>query len=157
MLITGIIGQDDKEKTANIINSILHNSQKRISILDSKNLSSLNAKQVKSYLAELERNNIDILILKIDLTDIMSEIYDFLRFDIIVFTDKADEINGEMEQNYLELMKRAFSLLNEKGIAIVNADDNDLSKFFKDIKHYIVTYGFNLKASMTTSSIGDLV
>jgi len=53
-----------------------------------------------------------------------------LRFDIIVFTDKADEINGEIEQ---------------------------YSHFFKDIKHYIVTYGFNLKASMTTSSIGDLV
>jgi len=57
----------------------------------------------------------------------------------------------------MDLMKRAFSLLKEKGIAIVNADDNELNKFFKDIKHYIVTYGFNLKASMTTSSIGDLV
>ena len=77
MLITGIIGQDDKEKTASIINSILNNSQKRVSILESKNLSSLNTKQAKSYMAELERNNIDILILKVDLTDIISEIYDF--------------------------------------------------------------------------------
>lgn len=157
MLITGIIGQDDKEKTAGIISSILQNSEKRISILDSKNLSSLNVKQVKSYLAELEKNNIDILILKVDLSDIKSEIYDFLRFDIIVFTDKADEISGHDNQLHMELMRKAFSLLNEKGIAIVNADDNNLSQFFQGIKHYIVTYGFNLKASITTSSIGDLV
>jgi ribonuclease HII len=157
VLITAIVGQNDKEKTANVINSILHNSKKRISIVDSKNLSGLDGKRLKSYLAELERNNTDILILKLDLTDVSKEIYDYLRFDIIVFTDKADEINGEIEQNYMDLMKRAFSLLKEKGIAIVNADDNELNKFFKDIKHYIVTYGFNLKASMTTSSIGDLV
>jgi len=49
-------------------------------------------------LAELEKNNTDILILKLDLTDVSKEIYDYLRFDIIVFTDKADEINGEIEQ-----------------------------------------------------------
>ncbi|HOM01714.1 MAG TPA: Mur ligase family protein [Acetivibrio sp.] len=157
MLITAIVGQNDKEKTANIINSILHNSKKRISIVDSKNLSGLDEKRIKGYLAELERNKTDILILKLDLSEVSKEIYDYLRFDIIVFTDKADEINGEMEQNYMDLMKKAFSLLKEKGIAIVNADDNELNKFFKDIKHYIVTYGFNLKASMTTSSIGDLV
>lgn len=157
MLITGIVGQNDKEKTANIINSILHNSKKRISIVDSKNLSGLDGKRVKGYLSELEKNNTDILILKLDLSEISEEIYDYLRFDIIVFTDKADEINGENELNYMELVRRAFSLLNEKGIAIVNADDNDLNGFFKDIKHYIVTYGFNPKASMTTSSIGDLM
>lgn len=157
MLIAGIVGQNDKEKTANIINSILHNSRKRISIVDSKNLSSLDMKRIKSYLAELGKNNIDILILKVDLSDIRKEIFDYLRFDIIVFTDKADEISEENDHLYMELMRKAFSLLNEKGIAIVNADDNELNRFFQGIKHYIVTYGFNLKASMTTSSIGDLM
>jgi len=34
---------NDKEKTANVINSILHNSKKRISIVDSKNLSAWTA------------------------------------------------------------------------------------------------------------------
>jgi len=33
----------------------------------------------------------------------------------------------------MDLMKRAFSLLKEKGIAIVNADDNELNKFFKTL------------------------
>ena len=48
-------------------------------------------------------------------------------------------------------------IISEKGVAIVNSDDNDLSSFLSGIKHYIVTYGFNLKASITTSSVGDFM
>ncbi len=155
MLIAGIIGKHDKERTASLINSIAQNSHKKISTLNSKDLTCLDVETLKDYLLQLERNNIDIFILKLDLPDISEDIYDYLRFDIIVFTDKADEINGDGTKVHVELMRKAFSLLNENGIAIINADDNDLTEFFRGIKHYTVTYGFNLKASVTTSSIGD--
>jgi len=114
VLITAIVGQMTKKKLQMSLIPYYTIQRSEISIVDSKNLSGLDGKRLKSYLAELEKNNTDILILKLDLTDVSKEIYDYLRFDIIVFTDKADEINGEIEQNYMDLMKRAFSLLKEK-------------------------------------------
>ncbi|TYQ15635.1 UNVERIFIED_CONTAM: UDP-N-acetylmuramyl tripeptide synthase [Acetivibrio alkalicellulosi] len=157
MLIAGIIGQNNKEKTSNLINHILTSSKKRVSIVDSKNLSNFDPKRIKDYLNELEKNNIDVLILKVDIGNILKDIFYNFKFDIIIFTDKADEIDEDNIESYRETIKKAFSLLNEKGVAIVNSDDNDLSSFLNGIKNYIVTYGFNLKASITTSSIGDLM
>ena len=155
MLIAGIIGQNNKEKTSDLINYIFSNSKKRVSIVDSKNLSNLDAKKIKSYFNELEKNNIDVVILKIDIRDLLKKVFYNFKFDVIIFTDKADEIDEDKVENYKKIMKKTFSLLNEKGIAIVNSDDNDLSSFLSGIKHYIVTYGFSLKASITTSSVGD--
>lgn len=155
MLIAGIIGQNNKEKTANLINQIFLSSKKRISIVDSKNLSNLDVKKIKSYFNELERSGIDVVILKIDIKNLSKEVFYNFKFDVIIFTDKADEVDEEKNENYKKIMKKTFSLLNEKGIAILNSDDNDLSSFLSGINHYIITYGFNLKASITTSSVGD--
>ncbi|OPZ88411.1 MAG: Mur ligase middle domain protein [Firmicutes bacterium ADurb.Bin419] len=157
MLIAGIFGRSNKESTANLINSIFSASKKRFSIIDSKILINLDQKRFKAYLNELLKNNTDILILKVDVFDLDREIFDCLKFDIIIFTDKADDLKESESDEYKESMRKAFSLLDEKGIAIVNADDNELSNFLNGIKHYIITYGFNLKASITTSSVGDLV
>lgn len=157
MLIAGIISQSNKESTANLINSIFSASKKRFSIVDSKSLSNLDSKRFKAYLSELLKNNTDILILKVNISDLDKEIFDYLKFDIIIFTDKADDFKESISDAYKESMRKAFSLLDEKGIAIVNADDNELTNFLNGIKHYIITYGFNLKASLTTSSVGDLV
>lgn len=157
MLIAGIISQSDKESTANLINSIFSASKKRFSIVDSKSLTNLDNKRFKAYLNELLRNNTDILILKVNIFDLDNDIFDCLKFDIIIFNDKADDFKEANSDVYKEFMRKAFSLLDEKGIAIVNADDNELTNFLNGIKHYIITYGFNLKASITTSSVGDLV
>ena len=157
MLIAGIISQSNKESTANLINSIFSASKKRFSIVDSKSLANIDVKRFKAYLAELLKNNTDILILKVNIFDLDKEIFNYLKFDIIIFTDKADDFKESNSDAYKEGMKRAFALLDEKGIAIVNADDNELTNFLNGIKHYIITYGFNLKASITTSSVGDLV
>jgi UDP-N-acetylmuramyl tripeptide synthase len=157
VLIAGIISQSDKESTANLINSIFSASKKRFSIVDSKSLTNLDSKRFKAYLNELLKNDTDILILKVNIFDLDKDIFDYLKFDIIIFNDKADDFKESSSDTYKEFMRKAFSLLDEKGIAIVNADDNELTNFLNGIKHYIITYGFNLKASITTSSVGDLV
>jgi UDP-N-acetylmuramate-alanine ligase len=54
-------------------------------------------------------------------------------------------------------MRKIFLLLDEKGTAIVNVDESELIQFLQGMKHYIVTFGFNSKASITTSSIGDFL
>jgi len=157
LLIAGIIGQNNKDKISRLIHRIFSNSNKRISIVDSKNLSNFDAKRIKDYFNELEKNNVDIAILKIDFKDLLKEIFYNIKFDVIIFTDKADEFDEDKIETYRKIMKKTFSLLNENGVAIVNSDDNDLSSFLSGIKHYIVTYGFNLKASITTSSVGDFM
>lgn len=157
VLITGIVGQKDKGKTANLINSILAGAKKKISIIDLKNLSNLDSTRVKRYLDELRGNNTEILIIKIDFEDLYVGFLECICFDIIIFTDKADDINKNNIDNFRESMHKAFSMLKENGIAIVNSDDNEFIHFLEGIKHYIITYGFNLKASITASSIGDLV
>lgn len=157
VLIAGIIGQSNKESTANLINSIFSASKKRFSIVDSKTLINLDVKRFKAYLSELLKNNTDILILKINIFDIDKEIFNYIKFDIIIFTDKADDFSTNISDVYKEAMRKAFSLLDDKGVAIVNADDTELTNFLNGIKHYIITYGFNLKASITTSSVGDMV
>lgn len=157
MLIAGIIGREKSLETANLINSILSSTGKKTSIVDSKDLTGLDARLLKGYINELERNNVDILLLKLNITGLEKEIFDNLHFDIMIYNDKADDLKGVNVDDYTGLMRKVFSLLDEKGTAIVNADHSELIRFLQGIKRYVVTYGFNPKASITASSIGDAV
>jgi UDP-N-acetylmuramyl tripeptide synthase len=155
MLISGIIYNDYTCKTADLVNSFFATTGKMISIVDFKNLKELDSMRIKSYINELQKNNIEILILKIDIFDIKADIFGYLRFDIIIISDKPENLNKINMDIYKDIMNKVFSLLDEKGTAIVNVDDKELLQVLQGIKHNIVTYGFNSKASMTTSSVGD--
>ncbi len=155
MIIAGIIDQDEKMGTINLINSIFYPAGKKVNIIDSSSLTHLDYFRMKSYLNELERNKTDILMLKINLLDAYKENFGFLHFDVMVFADKADDLKEISNDNFSELMRKLFSLMDEKGIVIVNADDGEIIKFLHGLKYYTITYGFNSKASITTSSIGD--
>ena len=158
MVITGIVGHDGKVQTANLISSILSSKGKKVSVVDSKIISEMDFRTVKDYVYELEKNNVDILVLKMNIVDVDKVIFDYLHFDFIIYTGKPDSLNEYESNNYSFLVKKMFSLLNEKGIAIVNIDENDSKQFLKDINKYCtVTYGFNSKANITTSSVGDNV
>ena len=102
------------------------------------------------------KNNIDILILKIDIPEIDKFLPDDIRFDILLYTDRADSFKSS-KRAYSDSLKKVFSFMADKGIAIVNVDDSDLIKLLEGLKHRFITYGFNTKACVTTSSIGDTV
>lgn len=155
MLLAGIVVQDDECRTANLVHSILSSTGRKVSIVDSKSLDGLDFQRVRNYIAELDRNNTDVLLFKIDIRDAGKEVFDNLHFDVMICADKADDLRGMEEEAYLKQMRRIFSLLEEKGIAIVNVDDGELIWFLQGMKYYVVTYGFNSKASVTTSSVGD--
>jgi UDP-N-acetylmuramyl tripeptide synthase len=142
MLIAGIIGSEGKLQTANLINSFLTSTGKRISIVDTKNLLGYDYKRIKAYLHELDKNNTDILLLKMNMEDTDLFLSNDMHFDIMIYTDKVEDIP-------------VFSLMADKGVAIVNVDDSDLISLLQGMKHHFVTYGFSTKASITTSSIGD--
>lgn len=155
MLIAGITGCDDKSNTTNLINSIFAKSGKKVSIVDSKILSGLDSRLIKSYINELEKNNIEILILKVNFDDIDNKAFEHIHFDTIVYNESHDGMNERDMENYTALMRRVFSFLDEKGTAIINVDRGELVQFLQGLNRHVVTYGFNPKASITASSTGD--
>jgi UDP-N-acetylmuramyl tripeptide synthase len=155
MLIAGIIGHDSRVQTANLISYILSSTGKKINVIDSKNLMELDSERFKNYLSELRKNGTDILVIKISVEDLSSVIFDDISIDILIYTEKTGDNNLVDGSNTGGHMKRVMSLLNEKSIAIVNIDDRELANLIKEAKNHIVSYGFNSKANMTTSSIGD--
>lgn len=157
MLLAGIIGRYGVVETADMINSISNFTGKKISIIDSASLTELSIEVMRSYISELDRNGIEILILKINIPDVRKKIFNQLHFNIIIYTDKADDSKDLYLDGYSDVINRTFSLLDKKGIAIVNVDDFELIRFLQGIEYYIVTYGFNSKASITASSTGDSV
>ena len=158
MFLAAIVGSNEnKTKTANLINSIFINKGKRVSSIDSKVLANLDIRRMKSYISELSKNNVDAVIVKVDIYDLEKDIFKYLRFDVLIFSEKAEDLNCGDYELVRALLRKSFSLLKEKGIAIVNADDVEIVSLLTDEKHYTVTFGFNRKASITTSSIGDVL
>ncbi len=155
MLIAGIIGSEGKLQTAGLISSILTSKGKRISVVDSKNLLELDPKRIRAYIGELEKNSTDILLLKVSIADFDSFILNDLHFDIMIYTDRAEKPCAPGHPAYPAGMDRFFSLMADKGVSIVNADDGGLLSLLQGHKQHVVTYGFNTKASITTSSVGD--
>jgi UDP-N-acetylmuramate-alanine ligase len=157
MLITGIVNHDESCETVNLVNLILSETGKKISVIDSKIVSELDCKRINDYISELSKNNTDILVLKLSLYDVGKIFLKYIDFDIIIYSEKTDDLNEE-EHNYAKMWKKKlFSSLKDKGMAIVNIDDSDLVEYLEKMKCCIITYGFNSKACITTSSIGDTI
>ena len=157
MLIAGIFGSKGKLQTAAIISSMLAAQGEKVSVIDSTRLPAMDGSKIKAYIAELEKNSVDLLLLKIELADIDRLLSDGLQFDILIYTDKAEDGLDFEKPEYKNKVKQIISLMADKGVAIVNVDDNELISLLQGMKHRFVTYGFNTKASVTTSSIGDSV
>jgi len=157
MLIAGITGQNNRSGTASLVSSFFSSWGKKISIVDYGDIIDLDAFRLKSYFYELAKNNTDILLLKISPDDSDRAILQKTHFDIMIYVDKSDDIKGVNIDSYIKKMHRLFSLLNRKGIAIVNADDAELLHFLDGRECCVVTFGFNPKASITASSTGDTV
>lgn len=157
MLLAGIMGRYGVVETADMINSISIFTGKKISIIDSASLIDLGLVVMRSYIFELSRNGVEILILKINVPDVRRKVFSQLHFDIMIYSDKANSAKGLFAEDYSDAIQRTFSQLDKKGIAIVNVDDGELIRFLQGMEYYILTYGFNSKASITASSTGDAV
>jgi UDP-N-acetylmuramyl tripeptide synthase len=155
MITAGIVGNSDIAQTASLINSILSSKGKKVSSIDYKNLSDLGANQVKLYLNELKKNGVDVLLLKINQTDIENDFIRGIDLDAVIFPAKKAEADNSSENSQKTL--KLFSLLGERGIIIANEDDPDLINFLEGTHRPVITYGFNSKASITTSSVGDMM
>lgn len=157
MLVAGILGSEGKLQTAGIISSMLASKGEKVSVIDPAGMPGMDSKRIAAYISELEKNNVDMLILKMDILDIDKYITDELSFDILIYTDKSNDISLMGKTEYKSRLDKVFSLIDDKGVAIVNVDDSDMIKLLNGKMYKVITYGFNTKASITTSSIGDRV
>lgn len=157
MILAGITGRDGKVQTSNLIHIILVSTGKKVSVVDSRSLLSLDSKRIRNYIQELAHNRTDILLIRIHMSDMEKVIDSELHFDMMIYTEKEEEIGGANNTYNAALMDKLHKAMAEKGIAIVNVDDMELVHLLQGIKQPVVTYGFNPKASITTSSIGDTV
>jgi hypothetical protein len=87
MLIAGILGSEGKLQTAGIISSILASKGEKVSVIDPAGMPGMDSRRTAAYISELEKNNVDMLILKMDILDVDKYISDELRFDILIYTD----------------------------------------------------------------------
>lgn len=147
MIIAGFTVFSEKSNAVEITHSILSKSGARFNILDSKNISSRNLKILKNYIRELEHNGTEILILNINRNCINNPMLDALNYDILVYAGNDEYLLGAA---------RIYSKLKEKDAAVVNVDDEKSLLIMKGVKTHVITYGFNPKASITASSVGEI-
>ena len=157
MLIAGIVTPDCKMQTEGLINSILTSTGRKVSMIDAASLSGFDVSRIRMYLRELDMSGVDILILRMCLPNVRREITDLFNFDIILYTGKMDDSTPMPDDSSSGILCGLCTRLDEKGIVIVNVDDAELIRFLNGLRCYLVTYGFNSKASITTSSVGDTV
>lgn len=159
MIIAGIIESGNDCTTINLINKIFNDSNKKISIINSGSLTGLDFRKVPEYIRELKKNGVDILLIGIKLEDLKHDVFLGFNFDVIIFVNQADEIiegnNNKDNNDIKELTEKLFLLTDDKGTVILNADDHERISLLQGKRYSVLTYGFNSKASITASSIGE--
>ncbi|HOJ10641.1 MAG TPA: Mur ligase family protein [Clostridiales bacterium] len=160
MIIAGLAGYGSYQvQTADLIYTILNSYDKKTSFLDCKSLEEFSTSKLKAYINEIGKNGTDYLILKIDLSDFDPELFEYLQeylqFDIILYNNETDKFLDFDASAYMESIEKLMPFLSEKGIVIINEDFKEAWLPVDNFEYQIVTYGFNLKAGVTTSSISD--
>jgi UDP-N-acetylmuramyl tripeptide synthase len=155
VIIAGIIESGFESTTMNLISKIFNNSKKKTSIITSGSLIGLDNRKVPVYTRELKKNGVEILMIGIKLDDLIHDVFSGFNFDVIIFVNQADVIIEDDNGNKNELIEKLFLLTDDKGTVILNADDYERISFLQGKRYSVLTYGFNSKASVTASSIGE--
>lgn len=156
MILAGFAGSDKKYGVAMTAHGVLTEAGLRSSFIDSDKSKELaDAKILRHYLSELEKNGVDVVVFFIEYDDILHAGYSDLNFDIMVSLIDFDTDNSVWTEKTQHCVRKIYEKVKEKGTVIVNIDDENSLMTIKGIKAYIITFGFNLKASLTASSVGD--
>lgn len=160
MLITGIVSTNEGSTAPYLISSILNSSGRKVSIIDLAHFLGSSRRKMNTYMGELQKNEVDILLFKIHpLIPEMKELCETLKcnFDIMIYLDKADDLEEDVMDGYRTVLHGLLRCISEESTAIVNMDNPALISLLQGMKCRIVTFGYNLKASLIPSSTGDAV
>lgn len=156
MLIAGIAGCLGRMQISELISSIMAQKGYKVSITDSLMVSRLDGKKLGSYLDELVKSGVDILIIRIETPVSGIKLLQSVEFNVIIFTGVTDEVDIETNNEYRDFLSLIFKLLHKKGVIILNADGGQMDECLYPETN-IIGYGFKSDSVVTTSSVGDTV
>ena len=155
MLIVGVIGINSREQTVTSLYNLFKSNGFKVNMLEIDEKGS-SIKNLKQYIKILSNNNTEILIISISCYNIQEEFYKGIKFDIIAhLTNDKDNIIKENMDLVIENEKKIFNKLKSNSFAVINIDNDDYIKLLEGIRTCIITYGYNSKATITSSSIDD--
>lgn len=111
---------------------------------------------LQRHLNEMVRRQVKGVTLEVSSHGLALKRVDGLHFDIAIFTNVYEEhldFHGTME-HLMASKAKLFTLLDEKGYAILNTDDAKFYHFVKDYLHsHVLTYGIEHKADIMARNI----
>lgn len=151
MVIAGIIGS----KNNNIfkcLNILLSGNSLKYSIVDYNKLMEDEGRVFSSYLKELYGNDFDLVLIYFQEDENLIKGVDF-EFDVVIFT--TDDKGTNIFEENRDFCAGIINHLHNNGTVLYNSDFTVPPEIFQRRAFHMITYGFNSKASITASSVGD--
>ncbi len=156
--LVGIIGtKEEKLRTIKIINYIF-NVERYCNLLindefivDDNKKYKINTKEVNEKIEEIQSrsNRLNFIFVDISSTKAYEEILGNKSLDCLV-----DLRTGEIDNTFHEKDSILYRKLKRNGIAIVSSDEKkSIDEFSMLQNRIIITYGMDMKSTMTTSSV----
>lgn len=155
MVITGVLDLNSLDDTVNNIGHIFTSKGIKYAVIDPAIIKAEVSFCVERYLKELDEAGVQIIIIKMDAIDTISHDYLKIGYDVLII-GANEEIERFTELEKENTLKLALALKKE-GIIIINSDFSLMLDVLSGLNCNFITYGFNPKASVTTSSIGDFI
>jgi UDP-N-acetylmuramyl tripeptide synthase len=108
---------------------------------------------LRNYINELEKNKVDIAIVKITAKYISKGTYEGIKFNILVYDNVEKYYDKLLQKEWLVYQKKIFSKMERDDIAIINIDDETVLELLQGSKMCVITYGLSSKVTITVSSI----
>lgn len=151
MVIAGVIGS----KNNNIfkcLNILLSGKSLKYSVVDYNKLLEDEGNVFSSYLKELSGNDFDLALICLQEDNKLIKAIDF-EFDVVIFT--TDDKGTNIFEVNKEFCAGIVRHLHNNGTVLYNSDFLVPAEIFQGRAFHMITYGFNSKASITASSVGD--
>lgn len=161
LLLAGITGTNGKTSTAFLLQSILNEAGKAAGLIGTiayqvggKKIPAWNttpeAIDICTMLSEMAASGSRSAVLEVSSHALALNRADGLPFDVAVFTNLTrDHLDfHKTEEAYFEAKAHLFTLLKEKGAAVLNLDDAHGRRLAESLNGNIVTYGFDSVADV---------
>lgn len=157
MIAIGITGLEKESGIVGMYRNIVKKAGLRVNIIESYSVwfESHSDISMKEYLKELEKNQSDIVVIKITPEKLEKGMYKDVKFDILVYDNIIGTKNSVIQADILKHEKAIFDAMNKEDIAIVNIDNQTVLKLLEGSKMCVITYGLSSKATIIPSSIKE--
>jgi len=152
--LIGITGTNGKTTTAYLIESILRTAGFKVGLIGTvgaringkelpTTLTTPESLELQEMLAEMAKQGVTHVVMEVSSHSLALERVAGCDFDIAIFTNLThDHLDfHKTREEYLDIKKKLFEMLQPEGVAIVNSDDSASSHFIKVVRGEVITYG----------------